>query len=63
MTDNPFAPRTEFKKRVITVSVTETQQEAFDRIKAELEMKTDGAVIKHALLLLYTHLFSREGTS
>ena len=58
MTDNPFAPRPEFKKRVITVSVTREQHEAFERMKAELEMDTDGAVIKHALMGLYWQLFS-----
>jgi hypothetical protein len=50
---NPWTPRGPFKKRVITVSVTEYQDEDFQRMKAWLGEKSDGAVIKAGLALLW----------
>ena len=55
---NPFKGRDPFKKRVITVSVTADQQEAIDRLKGDLELKTDGALIKAAIALLWDQQYS-----
>jgi RNAse (barnase) inhibitor barstar len=49
VSENPFAPRPEFKKRVITVSLTKEQDEMFELLKAKLELSSDGAVIKRGL--------------
>lgn len=56
MAENPWTPRDPFKKRVITVSVTEHQDEDFERMKAWLGEKSDGAVIKAGLALLWSQM-------
>jgi hypothetical protein len=56
MSANPWTPRPPFKKRVITVSVTEPQDEDFQRMKDWLGESTDGAVIKAALALLWDQM-------
>ena len=47
-----FDERAPFKKRVVAVSLTEAQREEFDRLKAALDLKSDGAVVKRALASL-----------
>lgn len=49
MASNPFAERPAWKKRVITVSLTREQDEAFEALKARTHTVTDGAMIKKAL--------------
>lgn len=56
MSHNPWTPRPPFKKRIITVSVTEHQDEDFQRMKGWLGETTDGAVIKAALALLWDRM-------
>jgi len=53
VSDNPWAPRPEYKKRVITVSVTHDQDKDFESMKAALGFDADGAVIKEALRRLH----------
>lgn len=53
MRDNPFAPRDEFKKRVVAVSLTADQQDALLELQIRLGLKTQGAVVKLALERLY----------
>lgn len=53
MASNPWEPRPPAKKRIITVSVTAEQDEAFEALKARLGYDTDGALIKHALRELH----------
>jgi hypothetical protein len=53
-----FDPRRpQFKKRVITASVTAEQDAEFERIKEALGVDSDGAVIKQALYDLSVKLF------
>jgi DNA-binding MarR family transcriptional regulator len=47
-----FDEKPPFKKRVVTVSLTQAQQEEFDALKAKLELQSDGGLIKLALLEL-----------
>lgn len=49
MSENPFAEKPPWKKRVITVSLTREQDEAFEALKARTRTVTDGAMIKKAL--------------
>ena len=51
-TGNPWQKK-EFKKRVITVSVTEEQNEAFEKMKVLFHEDTDGGMIKTALAVLW----------
>jgi len=46
---NEFSKPDDFKKRVITVSVTEQQSDALNRLKARTNTITDSAIIKKAL--------------
>ena len=46
---NPFAERPAFKKRIITVSLTKEQDDAFEALKQRTSTVTDGAMIKKAL--------------
>lgn len=52
-TGNPWAPRADYKKRIITVSVTAEQDADFESMKATLGLGSDGAVIKEALRRLH----------
>ena len=49
MSENPFAEKPPWKKRVITVSLTREQDEEFEALKARTRTVTDGAMIKKAL--------------
>ena len=53
MSGNPWAPRPEYKKRIITISVTHDQDVDFERMKTTLGLNSDGAVIKEALRRLH----------
>ena len=44
-----FDEREVFKKRVVTASLTASQRDEFDRMKAAARVVTDGALIKLAL--------------
>lgn len=46
---NPFEEREPFHKRVVTVSVTKEQHEAFVKLQAELGHKSAGSLIKELL--------------
>lgn len=46
MMSNPFHERKPFKKRVITVSVTEAQHDAFLKLQMDLGFPSAGALIK-----------------
>ena len=56
MSRNPWGPRPDPKKRVITVSVTAAQDDDFERMKAELDLPTDSAVVKRGLEMLHAAL-------
>ena len=53
LTVNPWAPRADYRKRIITVSVTAAQDADFENMKATLGLGSDGAVIKEALRRLH----------
>lgn len=44
-----FDEREPHKKRIISASITAEQRAEFDRLKAALNVVTDGALIKRAL--------------
>lgn len=59
MMSNPFHERKPFKKRVITVSVTEPQHEAFLKLQADLGHENAGSLIK---ALIAAEIDRREGS-
>ena len=46
---NPFRPRPDFKKRLVNVSFTQQQFDAFEKLRDSLGFDSNGALIKHAL--------------
>lgn len=62
MNENPFAPKEAAKKRVITVSVTAAQNEAFEQMKLDLGYTTDGALIKRGLELVWAELHRQSAS-
>lgn len=58
---NPWGPKSAYRKRVITVSVTEEQDTAFEQMKADLGLTSDGDVIKKGLSLLHDTTYGAAG--
>jgi hypothetical protein len=60
MTNNVFAEKPPFKKRIITASLTREQSQAFQALKERTRTVTDGAMIKKALEHYIDHVSPEE---
>lgn len=48
-TDNPFAPQTESKKRLVSATLTEQQADALEALRLRMNASTTAAVLKAGL--------------